>query len=110
MVNYDSAKQEYLRLEYAEKKVRLMTLFEIFQAHSVSIQKMIPLLQADEMSNEEMIEAYDNLVDAIQSVEGEKLQASLTQMDSLQSKMEALRAQEAAERAQENPEALLQQM
>lgn len=110
MVNYDWAKQEYLKLEHADKKVRLMTLFEIFQAHSVSIQKMIPLLQADQMKDDEMIQAYNNLVDAIQSVEGEKLQASLTQMDSLQAKMEALRAQEAAERAKENPDALLQQM
>lgn len=110
MVNYDWAKQEYLKLEHADKKVRLMTLFEIFQAHSISIQKMIPLLQADQMKDEEMIQAYDNLVDAIQSVEGEKLQASMSQIDSLQAKMEALRAQEAAERAQENPDALLQHM
>ena len=110
MVNYDWAKQEYLKLEHAERKVRLMTLFEIFQSHSVSIQKMMPLLQADQMRDEEMIDAYDNLVDAIQSVEGEKLQASLSQMDALQAKMEQLRQQEAAERAQENPDALLQQM
>ena len=110
MVNYDWAKQEYLKLEHADKKVRLMTLFEIFQSHSVSIQKMMPLLQADQMRDDEMIEAYDNLVDAIHSVEGEKLQASLSQMDALQSKMEKLRQQEAAERAQENPDALLLQM
>ena len=110
MVNYESAKQEYLKLEHADKKIRLMTLFEIFKAHSVSIQKMIPVLQADQMRDDEMIQAYNNLVDAIQSVEWEKLQASLTQMDSLQAKMEALRAQEAAERAQENPDALLQQI
>ena len=70
----------------------------------------MPLLQADQMRDEEMIDAYDNLVDAIQSVEGEKLQASLSQMDALQAKMEQLRQQEAAERAQENPDALLQQM
>lgn len=110
MVNYESAKQEYLKLEHAEKKVRLMTLFEIFQSHSVSIQKMIPLLQADQMRDEEMVEAYDNLVAAIQSVEWEKLQASLSQMDTLQAKMEQLRQQEAAERAKENPDALLLQM
>ena len=110
MVNYDWAKKEYLKLEHADKKVRLMTLFEIFQSHSVSIQKMMPLLQADQMRDDEMIEAYDNLVDAIHSVEGEKLQASLSQMDALQSKMEKLRQQEAAERAQENPDALLLQM
>jgi hypothetical protein len=87
-----------------------MTLFEIFQAHSASIQKMMPLLQADQMRDDEMIQAYSNLVDAIQNVEADKLQESLTQMDTLQSKMEALRAREAAERAQENPEELLQQM
>lgn len=70
----------------------------------------MPMLQADQMRDDEMIQAYDNLVDAIQSVEGEKLQTSLTQMDNLQAKMEALRAQEAADRAQENPDALLQHM
>lgn len=110
MVNYDWAKQEYLKLDPAEKKVRLMTLFEIFQSHSISIQKMMPLLQADQMRDDEMIEAYGNLVDAIQSVEWEKLQASLSQIDALQVKMEQLRQQEAAERAQENPDALLLQM
>lgn len=87
-----------------------MTLFEIFQAHSVSIQKMMPLLQSDQMKEEEMIQAYSNLVDAIQSVEADKLQASMSQMDNLRAKMEALRVQEADERAQENPDELLQKM
>jgi len=110
MVNYDWAKQEYLKLEKAEKKVRLMSLFEIFKEHSIAIQKMMPLLQADQMKEDDMIQAYDNLVDAIQSVEANKLKESLWQMDTLQSKMEALRQQEEADRAQENPERLLQQM
>jgi hypothetical protein len=110
MVDYRSAKQEYLQLGNIDKKTRLMTLFEIFQVHSVAIQKMMPILLADQMREDEMVQAYDNLVDAIQSVEGEKLQTALLQMDSLGAKMEALRQQEAIDRAQENPDALLQQI
>lgn len=107
MVSYDWAKEEYKQLQYADKKVRLMTLFEIFREHSVSITKMLPLLQADQMKEEEMIQAYESLVDAIQSVEASKLQKSLSQLDSLHAQMEALRQKEAAERAQENPDGLL---
>lgn len=110
MVNYDWAKQEYLKLEHADKKVRLMTLFEIFQSHSVAIQKMIPLLQSDHMTDDEMTQAYNSLVDAIQSVKWEELQVSLSQIDALHAKIQALRVQEAAERKQENPDALLQQI
>ncbi|MEI8091106.1 MAG: hypothetical protein WCG98_02400 [bacterium] len=54
-----------------------MSLFEIFKEHSIAIQKMMPLLQADQMKEDDMIQAYDNLVDAIQSVEANKLKESL---------------------------------
>ena len=110
MVNYDTAKAEYLNLDHEQKKQRLMALFAIFKEHSLSIQQMIPLLQADQMKEEDMVQAYGNLVDAIQSVEGEKLQKSLSQMDTLHAKMETLRQQEADEREQENPDWLLQNM
>jgi len=108
MVNYDLAKQEYAKLDHEQKKQRLMTLFDIFKQHSVSIQQMVPLLQADQMKDEDMVQAYHNLVDAIQSVEADKLQASMSKMDQLHVQMEAMRKREADERAQENPEGLLE--
>ena len=110
MVNYASAKQEYLTLAYADKKIKLIALFDIFKEQSVAIQQMFPLLQTDQLKDVDMIEAYNDLVDAIQSVEWEKLQASLSQIESLHLKIEELRQQEAMERAKENPDDLLQQM
>lgn len=110
MVNYEGAKEEYKKLEYADKKIRLTTLFEIFKEHSVSIQKMLPLLQADQMREPEIVQAYGNLVDAIQSIESKKLQESLDKMDQLHAQMEQLRQKEAADRAKEDPEALLKQL
>ncbi len=107
MVNYNSAKKEYLKLDHADKKIRLMTLFEIFQTYSLSIQKMMPMLQSDQMKEEEMIQAYNNLVDAIKSVESEKLQVSMSKMDQLRIQIEKMREQEAKERVQENLEELL---
>ncbi|MEI7563324.1 MAG: hypothetical protein WCJ39_06855 [bacterium] len=56
-------------MAYADKKIKLIALFDIFKEQSVAIQQMFPLLQTDQLKDVDMIEAYNDLVDAIQSVE-----------------------------------------
>lgn len=110
MVDYSWAKQEYIALDYAEKKARLSGLFEIFKEQSVTIQEMIPLLVADQMKENEMVQAYNNLIDAMGSVKEGELQKSFDKMDQLRIQMDALRKQEADDRAQEHPEDLLKNL
>jgi|GEM_PF-6111848 len=49
MLDYQGAISEYKKLNYSEKKVKLITLFEIFKEHSQSIENMLPLIQSDKM-------------------------------------------------------------
>ncbi len=110
MVNYQWAVEEYKKLDYAQKKVRLMTLFEIFQAHSKSIQEMLPLLKNDQIREEEMIQAYKNLTSAMEIVEKKNISKLSSQMDQLHAKIEEIRRREAEEAKNDNPEDLLKRL
>jgi len=87
-----------------------MTLFEIFQAHSASIQEMLPLLKEDKIREEEMIQAYTNLASAMEMVEQQNMGQLFSQMDALHAKIEEIRRREAEETKNDNPDDLLKTM
>lgn len=108
MLDYDWAIDTYQKLDYEQKKIRLLNLFQIFEQHSVAIQKMIPLLQKDQMPQEDMLQAYTDLSSAIQNIEKQNIQKVFSKMDQLHTKLQQIQAQEAQDKQNGNPENLLQ--
>lgn len=107
MLDYQWAIDTFQTLEYAQKKARLTALFEIFQAHSNAIQRLLPLLANDQMTEADMLTAYSNLVRAMESVSKKQLTKALSEIEKLHERMEVLKREEAEDRAKEDPEMLL---
>ena len=107
MLDYNWAIDAYQKLDYSQQKLRLLNLFHIFVQHSVAIQKMLPLLQNDQMKQEDMIQAYSDLSSAIQNIEKQNIQNVFCKMDQLHSRLQQIQAQEAQDRQNEDPENLL---
>lgn len=108
MTNYQWAISEYEKMEYTQKKIRLIALFEIFQKYSQSIQEMLPLLEHDQIKEDEMIKAYANLSMAIESIEKKDMQTALSKMEKLHFEIQEIRKREKQEREKEDIEAILQ--
>ena len=107
MLDYNWAIDAYQKLDYSQQKLRLLNLFHIFEQHSVAIQKMLPLLQNDQMKQEDMIQAYSDLSSAIENLEKQNIQNVFSKMDQLHSRLQQIQAQEAQDRQNEDPENLL---
>lgn len=107
MLDYNWAIDAYQKLDYSQQKLRLLNLFHIFEQHSVAIQKMLPLLQNDQMKQEDMIQAYSDLSSAIENLQKQNIQNVFSKMDQLHSRLQQIQAQEAQDRQNENPENLL---
>ncbi len=107
MLDYNWAIDAYQKLDYSQQKLRLLNLFHIFEQHSVAIQKMLPLLQNDQMKQEDMIQAYSDLSSAIQNIEKQNIQNVFSKMEQLHVKIQQIQAQEAQDRQNEDPENLL---
>ena len=107
MLDYQWAINEYKKLDYSAQKTRLMTLFEIFQEHSQSIPQMITLLQSDQMTSSDMVQAYSDLSSAISMIDKKDLEAVFSKMDKLKIKIDEIRKQEEEDRKTENTEDLL---
>lgn len=104
MLDYNWAIDAYQKLDYSQQKLRLLNLFHIFEQHSVAIQKMLPLLQNDQMKQEDMIQAYSDLSSAIENLEKQNIQNVFSKMDQLHSRLQQIQAQEAQDRQNEDPE------
>jgi len=108
MPDYDLAIKEYKALDYAQKKFRLMNLFEIFKTHSLVIPKMIPLLQEDKLTEKEILEAYQHLLEAIQTTDQTKIDQKMFDIEQLHKKIQEIRRQEELDRQKEDPEKILE--
>ncbi len=107
MLDYNWAIDAYQKLDYSQQKLRLLNLFEIFEQHSVAIQKMLPLLQNDQMKQEDMVQAYTDLSLILESLDKQDIQKVFSKMDQLHAKIQQIQVQEAQDRQNENPENLL---
>lgn len=107
MLDYQGAISEYKKLNYSEKKVKLITLFEIFKEHSQSIENMLPLIQSDKMWEQDMLQIYADLSTAIWNLDRQGLEKAFSNIDKLRLKIHEIREKEEEDKKTENVDALL---
>ncbi len=97
----------YHQLDYQTKKERLSQLLWEFVWISEKIHILLWHVNADRLTEQDMVAVYDVFIDNIFEVNKEKKLQSLDKIDSVISKINAIHEQESLDRAKENPDAIL---
>lgn len=108
MDKYSDIVKSFIELDYENKKSRLISLLDVFKAYSESIQKIMEYLQQDKITQEDMVDVYQSLVENIKNSNDNKLEVWLDKIVALHQKLQQIYDLESKERAQEDPDKLLE--
>ena len=110
MTEYQGTIETYTDLSFNQKELRLLVVCEIFQSYSSTIQKILPLLQQHQLSEDTMIEVYKSIIVAMESLHKQDLEKAFSHMDALHLQLEKIHQQEAEDSKKEDVDNLLQSL
>ncbi|PJB97121.1 MAG: hypothetical protein CO079_08315 [Nitrosopumilales archaeon CG_4_9_14_0_8_um_filter_34_10] len=67
-MNYPKAREEFIGLKHQEKKERLVRLLQIFVGNGKIFDDLINLAQKEQTSENQLIEIYESVVNAMDEV------------------------------------------